>query len=229
MVLQAERLAAQLKRFQKEVDKCTDEKQIDAVRSILTVPMCKAIQIIVSDMNKVNEILYADEHREEGLRVNNAVHGADLINDETGGVLELKTAKYLAGEPRKPLTFSFGIGSAKLNVESRREHMIHSFTNKTKGLGIHLEVKDYKQRRIAEYRLSHKFSIAMFQRIPISENSTTYSITTAVCEHCSTSHRLDKIAHYGRIFDLEGMLTESQWTRLFSKTKRQCDGRGVEF
>ena len=222
---EAKLLATQLKKYYDAVRELNvSEEALRETESILTIPLCKVVQMIVRDLGKVGEIVYAHKNAHKGLRVVDSKHGADLTNDATGENMELKTTIYLASKPTRAATFGFPVGPLNLGVVQRREHMIRALECKTKGLGICMEVVDYKGDTIQEYKLSHLFSIEFFKRVTINDKTMLFAISTAMCRHCFVMHRPNKLAYYSGIFDKAGSLTEEQWRVVFESTVRQCKG-----
>eukprot|EP00007_Cunea_sp_BSH-02190019_P010311 CAMPEP_0174242930 /NCGR_PEP_ID=MMETSP0417-20130205/29700_1 /TAXON_ID=242541 /ORGANISM="Mayorella sp, Strain BSH-02190019" /LENGTH=241 /DNA_ID=CAMNT_0015322375 /DNA_START=32 /DNA_END=757 /DNA_ORIENTATION=- len=200
---------------------CEDEAAIDKASQLLKVPMCKLVGPIVGDLTKVGEIVYAAGCQD--VEVNSAVRGADLKVNGSGDCIEHKVCTYK--ETKKGgSAITFSACSQNLGKTARRKKLLEDMERKTRGGGVVMEVKNHRGVTTNTFTMSPRYVMEFFARIPLG-SSKTYSIMVKRCPSCKVFHRIDKVHHYGQVFDArDGHLSEDEWKSVFKPTRTNCKG-----
>jgi hypothetical protein len=211
--------------------KSDNERVIPMIYTQLAGPLCKLTKTIEPNAGKkMDEIIYVYEHMNsvtgKNLHVNDKQHGADIL-DDNGNVMELKVA---ICKTKGKANFNWELPSTKsLKEDEKREKLLKSVEEKTKGIGCMLVVKNGVQETLQQYELSHDFMMGYFKRIKFGK-SNVHNMGCVKCKTCSHFHRVQKMEMYSNYMKtIENKdLSETQWEHVLSKTKSDCKGTNLE-
>ena len=210
-----------------EIIKEQGELAVASMYAVIAGPLCKLTKTIEPNAGKkIDEIIYAYEHKNQNITVNDKQHGADFI-EQNGGHTELKASTCKKKKNGVRANFCWPLPKGKTE-EERRTKLLDSVKEKTEG-GMWIAVAtDGVQRTLQEYKISHEFLMAYFTRVKF-KNCNVHNMGCTQCKTCKHFHRLLKMQQYSDMMQKDKLkdLTEEQWTHVFEKTKSDCNGNKV--
>lgn len=179
-------LLAALEAFRNEIKEFVEGEEVpEEDRRLLEYAFCKVAKPIVPNIaTKVDEIVIAHELGQ--MKVSNDLHGADLINVQTGAHIEIKTSTIKRMKGSKA-NFIWNI----VNPENR-EAILKNVREKVSGGGEAIyRIVDFNGEVCKEYRLSEEFIVAYFEQVPLTKTTTKINMGSTFCWKCKVVERLE--------------------------------------